>query len=69
MLSETRQSEKMPYDSTCYEVSKVIKFTEIENRMVGRGKEGLFNGYRASDLQMKMFWKSVSQPCEYTKHY
>lgn len=24
----------MPYDSTCYEVSKVIKFTEIENRMV-----------------------------------
>ena len=41
MLSEIRQSQKIPYSFTCYEVSKVIKFIEIENRMVAsRGCQG-----------------------------
>ena len=41
MLREIRQSQKIPYGSTCYEVSKVTKFIEIENRMVAsRGCQG-----------------------------
>ena len=59
MLSEIRQSQKIPYGSTCYEVSKVIKFLEIENRMAAsRGCQGeeKRNGLVGTELQLS-HWK------------
>ena len=58
-----------------YEVSKAVRFTEIENRMVvtrgyGRGKgEKLSDKHRVSYLQDETFWRCVSQQREYTQCY
>lgn len=57
VLNEIREAhkDKFPMTTFGYQVSKVVKFTETENRtVITRGwKEGkmrdLFNGYRVSD--------------------